>query len=106
MITVYFHKEATTTGNGIEFEPVGGDKFGSVKIDISGTATSIDIRFEGFMNNRWLPMNGVDLSDYNIANLSTAKDKRFEMDVAGYNKIRMRVNAISGGNITILGRIY
>jgi hypothetical protein len=101
--TFLFQNDATTTGNGELYLTNKGD---IVTLEITGTATSGTVVFEGLMpSGSYYSICGIRLSDYTIANESIALDELWQIDVSGYVAIRARISAIAGGYITVNSKV-
>jgi hypothetical protein len=97
-----FHSAATSTGNGEVFYPNKND---TLTIEITGTATSSTIIFEGQGgSDTWYAIQGVKLSDFSMASQTTGKGELWQFDLSGIKAFRARISAISGGNISVTGR--
>jgi hypothetical protein len=97
--TFLFQDATTATGNG---ELMRTNKADVVTLEITGTATSGTVIFEGLMpSGAYYAVRGTRLSDGTVASQSTSLDELWELDVKNYNAIRARIHAIAGGNITV-----
>ena len=108
MNTIEFLKEATTVpsgGKSIPYLPVKSMDFKNIKLDVSGDGV-ISLQVEILMGGRWAVSNVIRLSNYDITDAITVNNERYEADVAGGNGVRISVTSISGGDVTVIGRIY
>jgi hypothetical protein len=101
--TFLFQSAATTTGNG---ELYLTNKADIVTLEITGTATSGTVIFEGLMpSGTYYPVRGIRLSDYSIATQSVAVGELWEIDVTNFVAIRARISAVAGGYITVNSKV-
>lgn len=100
-----FQTSATTTGDGFELW-VDGD-FQTINLEISGTATSSTVVFEGksLDNGSWYAISCVNLSTLTLASQTTGKSELWQADLTGLIKFRTRISAISGGNLSVSGKV-
>jgi hypothetical protein len=99
-----FHNASTTTGNGDELK-IRWD-YQTVNIEITGTATSSTVVFEGksLDNGAWYPISCVNLTTLDLATQTTGKNECWQVDLTGLISFRCRIHAINGGNLSIAGR--
>lgn len=98
-----FQDGATATGNG---NLLYVNKNDVVTVEIYGTATSGTVVFEGLMpSGAYYSIRGIRLSDYTIANQSTALSELWQIDTLGLVAIRMRITAVDGGYITVNSKV-
>lgn len=102
---ITFHKNETTVQDGTEYN-VAMHSATTIYVEISGTATNSEIIFEGKTFDTWQPRFGVNTSTAEIASngLVTTKDNSWLIDVTGCTNFRARINSITGGDLTIIGR--
>jgi len=101
--TFLFQDAATSTGNGDLFYVGNNDV---ITLEIYGTATSGTVVFEGLMpSGSYYSIRGIRLSDYTIANQSTALSELWQIDISGYIAIRARISAVAGGYITVNSKV-
>lgn len=100
---VTFHNAATTTGGGTAFA-VGGYKF--LAIEIYGTSSSRTVQFYGVGpsgTNRALM--GIRRSDNTTATSTTGTGEMWLFDITGLDYVVMNLSAVSGGNVSIKGKV-
>lgn len=80
--------------------------FVTANIEITGTATSFNIVFEAQVlnSNQWHEIVAVNLKNLNIDTKATEKGI-YQLDLTGLTKVRTRLTSISGGNLTVKGRV-
>lgn len=101
--TFLFQSAATATGNGEIFYTSKGDK---VILEITGTATSHTVIFEGLMpSGAYYAIRGTRLSDGTVASQSVALNELWVLDVTSYVGVRARIHAVAGGNITVNSKV-
>lgn len=99
---VTLQNAATAIGNGTVFT-VGNHT--TLTIEISGTATSSTVIFEGSgASNNFIPIQGVNLSDLSMDSQTTGKNEIWSFDLTGLNSFRARISSISGGGLSIAGK--
>jgi hypothetical protein len=96
-----FQDAVTTAGNGTDLTITRTDK---VVIEVSGTSASRTVQFFGEMpSGTFIPVYGLSLTDRTTMATSTNAEDCWEFDTTGILKLRMRVNAVSGGDVTVKG---
>lgn len=96
------HNTTITNSNGTEFTI---DYSKTLTVEISGTATSHKLVFEGCsISGTWYPIQGVRLADFAMATETTTKGEVWQFEVTGLSKFRARLATIAGGNISVRGR--
>lgn len=99
---------ATTTGNGVEFTVNTNTKIG---VQVFGTSTACTLIAETSLDGtNWATISGIDISDQktivsSIATSSAAISKALEYDVERWGWFRIRLSAISNGNVTVLANM-
>lgn len=87
------------------------DSTEQVSLQIEGTATSVDIKFEcnlfDDMSTIWMPIEAIDVSETSETYTETSNINRvFFMNVEAVRYIRCNVVAISGGYVKIIALDY
>jgi hypothetical protein len=101
--TFLFQNAATATGNG---ELYYTNKVDKVILEITGTAISGTVIFEGLMpSGAYYAIRGTRLSDGSVASQSTALSELWVLDVTSYIAIRARIHAVGTGNITVNSKL-
>jgi hypothetical protein len=78
----------------------------TMRIVIKGTATVFTINFQGSIQGEWRPIIGAKVSnDLELLTSTSNKDYFYEFDMSGYDRIRMDVVTVTGGDLTILGKV-
>jgi hypothetical protein len=99
-----FQEGVTTTGNGVNYVVKGAGNI--ITLQITGTSTSRTIIFEGSVDGvNYVPLLCANLTTLDLATQTTGKDELWQVDISGIHLFRTRVSAISGGNITVVGRV-
>ncbi len=100
-----FHNASTSAGNGNVFK-IRGD-FQTINIEITGTATSSTVKFEGRShdNGNWYSISGINISTLTIASQTTGKKELWQFDLTGLIEFRTKIDSIAGGNLSIIGRV-
>ena len=101
----YLQNAATSTGNGTAFNTI--NKHTEIIFDISGTSTSRTCVFEYSDDDgaTYLPLACVNISTLAIASTSTGTGETWSANVTGLNYFRVRISAVSGGNVTVKGKV-
>ena len=97
-----FHDESATPNAGLEFE-VGNYK--DLRIAIEGTATSSQVMFRGQLGGVNAPLLGIKIDSIETANSTTGLDEVWEFDISNFDKIWFGLPTVSGGTVTITGRV-
>jgi len=95
----------STTANGTAIYMDGYDTF---KItEISGTSTSRTIIFEicGIEDGTYSTIQGVKLSNYTLATQTISNNEVWQIDGLKGLWFRCRISAITGGNVTVKGKV-
>jgi len=98
-----FQNEATTTADG---EALFSGRWDQVTIYITGTATSSTVVFEGSdKDGNWYSLPAFKMPDYTLASQTTELDEAWVIDLSKWYSVRARIDSISGGYITIVGKV-
>jgi len=107
-----FQNKATTNSNGNELlTEKSNDMFvfdsDILSIEISGTATSGTTLFEAKVtpDGDFYSVSAVAAHDYNFSTNTNGINEIWLMDISTFYAFRTRVSGISGGYITIKGRV-
>jgi len=78
-----------------------------ITIEISGNATSGTTNFELKVtpDGEYYPVAGIRPSDYFISSVSTSVNEVWWFDIGAFYSFRCRVSEVTGGEITIKGKI-
>lgn len=100
---VTFHDAETVADNGTEVT-VGGYK--NLTIEIYGTSTSRTVTFyEKGISGELIPKMGVNLADFSTGNSTTGNNEKWQFDITGWNAIVMDLTAVTGGDVSVAGRV-
>jgi len=101
---VTFHNAATVAAVGSEFTVPAGYKDLTVKV--MGTATSCQVQFEGLAvgASTYEPIMGVRALDFACSTLADQTGESWYVPIGGFDKVRMNLVAVAGGNVTVKGR--
>lgn len=99
---ITFHSDATATGNGTVYNVAGGAT--KLIIEVSGTATSGTVVFEGKIKDTWYAISCKNRATLANASQTTSKAELWEMDLTGLIGVRCRISAVGGGNLSVIGR--
>ena len=101
--TVTLQDAATTTGNGT-IQAI--ENYQNLTIGISGTSTSRTVEFHVVDENGIDDViKGTRPKDFFQATSTSGNDETYQFDVTGYVSFYAKITAISGGNVTIKGRL-
>lgn len=104
---VVFQDKITAPANGIEYEMDNLQDETSITVTISGTATARTVIFEakGLVGN-YLPVCAFNESTMTMATQTTGvNDEMWTIDLTGKSRFRCRVSAVSGGNLSVAGKV-
>jgi hypothetical protein len=99
-----FQDASTVAGDGVTFSVEG---YKILTIQIMGTSTSRSIVFQakGAASDAiWDSIMGVNLTTFAAAVNTTGNREFWQFDVTGLKEIKIRVNSVAGGYVTIKGR--
>ena len=98
-----FFNQAITTGTSEVLGNVRGDL---LVIEVYGTATTIDLNVQGVVdaNNTTFSDISWKKSDGTIGTDVVAKGV-YIINVSGLSKIKVVVNTVTGGNVTVFGKL-
>ena len=98
-----FQDVATVVLEGNEYK---NDCADSITFEISGTSVSRTIVFEGLsLSGAWYPIQCANLSTITFASQTNGSGELWQVDISGLLRFRTRISAVSGGNITIKGKV-
>ena len=99
-----FFNEATTAG---ESNVLSNPNLGSqIIVQAGGTATNIDVQIFGQtdINSDFVPLSCINMTTFNVDSKITDAGI-YAVPVDGVCKIKAKVNAVAGGNVTVFGRL-
>ena len=102
VLDLVFHDESTTSNAGLELE-VGNYK--NLRISISGTATAFQLNFRGQLGTVNNALLGIESTTLEIATETTTNNTTYVFGIEGYDKIWFGLSTVSGGNITVVGKV-
>jgi hypothetical protein len=104
ILNYFTFQDATTTAqSGNEYK---NDSADVVTFEITGTSTSRTIIFEGLLlSGDWYPIQCANLSTLVCSNQTTGNNELWQVEIGGFLRFRIRVSIISGGNVTIKGKV-
>ena len=98
-----FFKEATVAG---ESEIFSSYRYTDGAIEVRGSATAFSLEIQGCLDieggPNWTTLCVVDESDFNTLNAITSTGI-YSFSAMGKH-IRVKINSISGGNLTVIGK--
>jgi hypothetical protein len=102
-----FQSEKTATGNGLEYQITNTGSSETIVLSMVGTATSYTIHFEGIGDVGVYQGYGMYDNTNKTVEVSTtqAGGKLWTGDITGLTKFRVRISAVSGGDLTVVGKI-
>lgn len=102
-----FHKQSIQISEGKTLANAINDSFEEATIDIQGTAQSFEILFEGKVdeNSEWTPIMFGNLTDLSLSATVTELNTKWNNNISGLAYLRVRIISISGGYLTIVGRL-
>lgn len=100
---VVFHSASATTQTG-EILDVGA--YQTLTIEIYGTSSTRTVQFfgrgEGDTN---IALLGTKLTDGTTGSSSTGNNELWRFNITGLKKVVMNLSAVSGGNVSVKGRV-
>lgn len=103
-----FHSAITAPADGTDLEITANlSPDANLVIDIAGTSTTRTIDFYGkSVNGNYVPLFVYNMTTGGGAIQTTATTNQlWQVSVAGLTGIRCKATAVSGGNLTITGRL-
>ena len=99
-----FQDASTSAGNG-NICNIGGRV--TMILEIWGTATAKTINFYSKnINGDLIPIEGYNISTSAMATSTTSTSpETWEFDIEGLYQICMNISSISGGNVSVIGRL-
>jgi hypothetical protein len=98
-----FQDGVTTTGNGNVYTVKG--KGTVMTFQITGTSTSRTLVFEASVDGtNFVAVKCANLSILSLETQTTGSDEIWQYDLSGIHSFRVRIGAVAGGNITVIGR--
>lgn len=77
-----------------------------IAIQINGTSSSRTVLFSGSVDGiSFYPVMGVNMATWDSAINTTGTGELWQFDVGGLNYFRARVDAVSGGNVTVKSNV-
>lgn len=91
-------------GNGNVLDIISGME--TANIEIASTSTDAVVNFEAQVSTTdWFAVNGVNLSNFNVATSPVATDSIYQIDLIGLSALRCRISSITSGNVTVVARV-
>jgi hypothetical protein len=101
---IIFHENETNISNGNEFVIINNAN--SITFEITGSSSSRTIEFEGkSLSGEYYSINCINLTSLSLTTQTTGNNELWQVDLTGLVSFRTRISAISGGNVTIKGRV-
>lgn len=102
-VAVVFHNEASSAADGATI-PVDGNK--TLTIEIWGTSATRNVAFMGIgPSGTARPINGVNLTDFTVDVSTSGTGELWQFDVTGLTSVIMDLTAVSGGNVSVKGKL-
>lgn len=76
-------------------------------LQVSGTFTSATVKVQGVVDENstdWVDIGAIDLSDLSTETSGITAKGVYEIAIESFNKVRVNVTAVSGGNISVYGQ--
>lgn len=100
----YFHDGVSSTGNGTPYKTTADGS--TITFSIKGDSSSRTLVFEASVNGtEYYAIKCANLTTLSLATQTTGNDELWQVDITGLHSFRVRVSAISGGDVTVLGRV-
>jgi hypothetical protein len=106
--TKIFQSEATEIGNGEVLRLTNYSANATLTLSVEGTATSRTVNFEGkaIASNDWVAIKCLNLATGNSAVSSEGTTSEiWQTSFVGLEEFRVRISAIDGGNLTVIGSV-
>ncbi len=97
-----FFEDQETTGEG---EILTNDLCNDLTIAVSGTAVGLEATVFGKLGDGWYELGLVNLTDLSVYNTIEANGLFAVGGIIGVEAIKVVINAISSGKVTIVGRL-
>lgn len=91
--------------------PSEGDFFATtptssiMNLEISGTSTNFQVVFEGMVDSEWRPRSAVNLATMEFGTTASDFVGTWELSLVGLNFVRVRLDSIANGNVSVVGRV-
>lgn len=79
-----------------------------IAVQINGTSSSRAVQFSGSVDGAvgsFYPVMGVNMATWDSATSTTGTGELWQFDIGGLNYFRARVDAVSGGNVTVKSNV-
>lgn len=96
-----FHSAEIGPSDGRELDLDGATV---VVVEITGSATSATVVFEGSFNGTYRPVLAVRARDGQAASQTSTLGEVWLVPTINFEKLRCRLSAVSGGSVTVVGR--
>lgn len=101
---IIFHDSSTSESNGNIYTI--NNNANSITFEITGTSASRTLLFEGeSISGTYYPINCVNLVTLAVATQTTGNNELWQVDLTGLIGFRIRISSVSGGYVTIKGRV-
>lgn len=102
--THYFHTLATEASDGTAYTVTSDGS--AITFSVQGDSSSRTLVFEASINGTdFFAVKCANLTTLALATQTTGNNELWQVDLTGFYKFRVRINAIDGGNVTVFGRV-
>ena len=100
--TIFINNESSATISEV-FDNYKGD---SITLQASGTASAFSAKLQGKadINADWVDVALINLKDLTVSSDVTTTDI-YQGALTGLTQVRVNLESVSGGNVTIFGRV-
>lgn len=102
-----FHENASTPSTGIDFNVDDISNTDNLGLEITGNATTCLIFFQAQMlpDGDWYDVAGIRVNDFFLSSSTTKVNEVWLFDLNSFRTFRVNIISVSGGTITIKGKI-
>lgn len=101
----YFHNNTNQNGNGVDLILANTSTNTIININAFGTGTcGLSFYGQPFLSEEFIPVNAIKASDYTITKTGTMNET-YQIDGSAYKAIRVATNAVSGGEVSVVGMV-
>lgn len=94
------HLDAVAQADGSDADVRG---FKTIALQISGTSASRTVQFKASVDGtNFVDIAGVNAATFSVATSTTGTGEIWQFDTSGFKYFRARLEAVSGGNVTVV----
>jgi hypothetical protein len=100
--SIIFHNASISPALGTELTV---SDYKDLRMSVTGTATSFTLVFKGQLGSVVSTILGIESTALTLVSSTSTKNTIYDFDISGYDKVWFDLTVVSGGNITVVGKV-